>query len=102
MKEHMKFFPFRSSAHFPTFSKEQTLQHSNTIVGMEDYLQNPKYQANYCEENIWHLGKQYLDLQGSNAYVCLITNSSKTTPIWYQKKCSDLDQPIVWGNTLMK
>jgi hypothetical protein len=65
---------------------------------MEKYFQRYNYQANYCEENIWHLGKEYVRLGHTHGFVCFITNPAKSTPIWCQKKCPNLREPVVWGH----
>lgn len=64
---------------------------------MDEYLKNPFYKSNYCEENIWLLAKEYQELGGKNSYVCFITNKLKQVPIWCQKKCINNNEPVVWG-----
>lgn len=64
---------------------------------MEEYLKNPFYQSNYCEENIRLLSEVYLKLEGKNGFICFITNKLQQVPIWYQKKCLNEQEPVVWG-----
>lgn len=67
----------------------------------EEYFQEPKYQANYCEENIWHLGGKFLEFGYTNCYICFLTNPTQTIPIWCQKKCPSPAEPVVWGQYLL-
>ena len=66
---------------------------------MEEYLKNPFYQSNYCEENIYLLAQEYCKLGENNGFVCFITNKLKQVPIWYQKNCSNEGEPVIWGKS---
>lgn len=53
-----------------------------------------KYQANYCEENIWHL-LQEAEFQTSECFAVVISNTGKCFAMWEQKSGSG-DQPVMW------
>ena len=54
----------------------------------------PKYQANYCEENIWHLASEP-ELQDQERFVVFISNAGKCFAMWNQK-CAPDGQPVMW------
>ena len=54
----------------------------------------PKYQANYCEENIWHLAQE-TELNGEERFVVIISNPGKCFAMWEQK-AAEAGQPIMW------
>lgn len=53
-----------------------------------------KYTANYCEENIWHLGQHPL-LDEYSKNVLIISNSAKNCPFYAQKSAVG-DLPVWW------
>jgi|TARA_B100001758_G_C18168382_1_gene482909 hypothetical protein len=54
----------------------------------------PKYQACYCEENIWHLASEP-DLQDQERFVVVISNGGKCFAMWNQKAAPD-GEPMMW------
>ncbi len=54
----------------------------------------PKYQANYCEENIWHLASEP-ELQALERFVVVISNPGKCFAMWEQKSGPE-GEPIMW------
>ena len=105
MKENLKLFAFDTGTHLrflvllaPTINPHSV---DTNQQRMDEYFLDPNYQANYCEENIWHLGKKLLELGHIDSYVCFLTNPSQTIPIWFQKKCPSLAEPVIWGESLL-
>ena len=54
----------------------------------------PKYQANYCEENIWHLANES-EIQANERFVVFISNPGKCFAMWEQKSAEE-GQPVMW------
>lgn len=54
----------------------------------------PRYQAHYCEENIWHLCA-HPELSEAVCQVVFITNTRQAVPFWHQRAASP-GQYIVW------
>ena len=54
----------------------------------------PRYQANYCEENIWHLNCEP-ELQAQERSIVFISNTGKCFAMWNQKTCEP-DSPVMW------
>jgi hypothetical protein len=53
----------------------------------------PRYQAYYCEENIWQLCQE----EGfAAARAVMISNAAKTCPLWHQRAAPVSDQCVVW------
>lgn len=57
-------------------------------------LENFKYTANFCEENIWHLC-QNPDLAAYAKTVLILSNSSRNCPLWQQKSAIG-QEPVRW------
>lgn len=54
----------------------------------------PKYQANYCEENIWHLVNEP-ELEKLERYAVIISNPGKCFAMWDQKSAA-AGEPVMW------
>jgi protein N-terminal glutamine amidohydrolase len=54
----------------------------------------PKYQANYCEENIWQLARQP-ELQQLERFAVFISNVGKCFAMWEQKSGKS-GEPVMW------
>jgi protein N-terminal glutamine amidohydrolase len=52
-----------------------------------------RYQAFYCEENIWYLAQE---LGCEQAYVVFICNHAGAVFCWNQRGCPDQNTPIMW------
>jgi len=55
----------------------------------------PKYCANYCEENIWHLAGESGLAEGSR-HVVMFTSRTRSVPVWCQKAAPGEDDPVFW------
>jgi len=54
----------------------------------------PKYQANYCEENIWHLSNEP-ELEKLEKFAVVISNPAKCFAMWDQKLAA-AGEPVMW------
>ena len=60
-------------------------------MNREAYLYSPSY----CEENIWHLCQEP-DFEVYDKKVVFISNDRRSCPLWNQRACVSLDQPVLW------
>ncbi len=54
-----------------------------------------RYQAYYCEENIWHLCQE-ARFEGQEGKVVLISNPTRSCALWYQRASPDPLQALLW------
>ena len=54
----------------------------------------PKYQASYCEENIWHLANEP-SLEKLERFAVIISNAGKCFAMWDQKLAA-AGEPVMW------
>jgi protein N-terminal glutamine amidohydrolase len=53
-----------------------------------------RYQACYCEENIWHLCQEP-QFQLRQPSAVFISNDRRATPVWHQQAAPD-GEPVIW------
>jgi len=55
------------------------------------------YTANFCEENIWHLGKALIEkgISPENLSVLFLSNQQKKIPLFYQQAAFN-NEPVIW------
>jgi protein N-terminal glutamine amidohydrolase len=65
---------------------------------MIEFASTGRYASCYCEENVYWLCEESMAHNGAvgRTYALVISSINKRTPIWHQKKCSELDEPVLW------
>lgn len=53
-----------------------------------------RYQAFYCEENIWHLCQEP-QFTGREPTAAFVSNARRATPVWHQRAAPP-GEPVVW------